>query len=263
MRELSVKYADEPLVLPQAIVNIPFIGPALEVTVTRVWNDPELRKQQFNEWLGPWVSELAGIVGAIGRTALQFAIAAIALFFFYRDGNAILEQVRRGLRKIVGAPADHYFRAVGDAARAVVSGLIVSALAQGFVAGVGYAIFDIGTPILLGSLTALTALVPFLGTVAVWGPISIWLLLSDQIVPAIELLAWGAIIVNPIDNVLKPLLISNATDIPLLLVLFGVMGGLLAFGLVGLFLGPLILSVLLAIWREWLAHDGATEAHRL
>jgi predicted PurR-regulated permease PerM len=94
--------------------------------------------------------------------------------------------------------------------------------------------------------------VPFLGTVAVWGPIGVWLLLADQKTIGVELLAWGAFIVNPTDNILKPLLISGATDIPLIIVLLGVMGGLIAFGLVGLFLGPLILAILLAIWREWL-----------
>jgi predicted PurR-regulated permease PerM len=254
-RELSTRFAEKPFVLPDAITRIPVIGPALNEALTDVWNGPELRKQQVSEWLEPWIRELAGIVGKIGRSVAQLAVTAVALFFFYRDGDEVLEQVRKGLRKVVGDPAEHYFKAVGDTTRAVVSGLIVSALAQGFIAGVGYAIIGVGTPILLGALTALTALVPFIGTVAVWGPIGVWLLLSDQIGAGLALLAWGALIVNPTDNILKPLLISNATDIPLVMVLFGVMGGLLAFGLIGLFLGPLILAVLLAIWREWLEED--------
>jgi predicted PurR-regulated permease PerM len=200
------------------------------------------------------------MVGKIGRSAAQLAVTAVALFFFYRDGDQVLTQVRKGLRKVVGDPADQYFKAVGDTTRAVVSGVIVSALAQGFIAGVGYAIIGVGTPILLGALTALTALIPFIGTVAVWGPISVWLLLSDQIGAGLALLTWGAVVVNLTDNILKPLLISNATDIPLVMVLFGVMGGLLAFGLIGLFLGPLILAVLLAIWREWLDEDAPARA---
>ncbi|GDX39207.1 AI-2E family transporter [Methylocystaceae bacterium] len=251
-RELSNKFVDKQLALPSVIANIPIIGPSINDTLIDFWNDPEFRKQKLNDWLEPWVREFAGIVGKIGRSLAQFALATIALFFFYRDGDQTLEQMRKGLRKIVGDPADRYFDAVGVTTRAVVSGLLVSAFTQGLIAGAGYAFIGVSAPVLLGALTALAALVPFIGTLMVWGPISLWLLLSDQIVSGIVLLAYGTLIINPTDNIIKPLLISNATDIPLVIVLFGVMGGLIAFGFVGLFLGPLILSVLLAIWREWL-----------
>ena len=80
-------------------------------------------------------------------------------------------------------------------------------------------------------------------------------LIAGRINAGLALLAWGVLIVHPTDNILRPLLISGATDVPMAVVFIGVMGGLLAFGLIGLFLGPLILSVLLAIWREWLAED--------
>ena len=252
-RELSKKYIDKSLELPEWIVTIPVIGSALNELLTGIWNDPALRQQQVKEWLEPWMHELAVVVGQIGRSAAQLAVTTVAIFFFYRDGDVVLEQVRKALRKVVGDTADDYFKAVGDTTRAVVSGLLISAMAQGLIAGAGYAFLGIGTPILLGALTAVTALIPFLGTLAVWGPIGVWLLLSDQLSMGLALLAWGAFIVNPTDNILKPLLISNATDIPLVIVLFGVLGGLLAFGLIGLFFGPLILAVLLAIWREWLS----------
>lgn len=251
-RELSNRFVEKQLALPSVIANIPVIGPSINDALVDLWNDPEIRKQKLNDWLEPWVREFAGIVGKIGRSLAQFALAAIALFFFYRDGDQTLEQMRKGLRKIVGVPADRYFDAVGVTTRAVVSGLLVSAITQGLIAGAGYAFIGISAPILFGALTALAALVPFIGTLMIWGPISLWLLLSDQIASGLVLLAYGTFIINPTDNIIKPLLISNATDIPLVVVLFGVMGGLIAFGFVGLFLGPLILSVLLAIWREWL-----------
>jgi predicted PurR-regulated permease PerM len=87
------------------------------------------------------------------------------------------------------------------------------------------------------------------------------LLLSDHIGAGLGLLAWGAFVVHPTDNILRPLLISSATDIPLLIVVFGVVGGLFAFGIVGMFLGPLILAVPLAIWREWLGDDQSAPAN--
>jgi predicted PurR-regulated permease PerM len=255
-RELLTELVDKPFVLPEWIVSIPAIGSALNDFLTDIWNNPELRQQQVKEWLEPWMSVLGSVVGKITRSAAQLAVATVAIFFFYRDGEEVMEQIRKALRKIVGDPVDDYVKAVGDTTRAVVSGLIVSALAQGLIACIGYAFIGFRAPILLGAVTAVTALVPFLGTVAVWGPIGIWLLLSDQLSTGLSLLAWGAFVVNPTDNILKPLLISNAIDVPLVIVLFGVLGGLLAFGLIGLFLGPLILAVLLSIWREWLSDDG-------
>lgn len=256
-RELSTRFADRPLVLPEAIARLPLIGPALDETLTGIWNDPARRSELVKEWLEPWTSALAGVLGKIGRSVAQVAMTAIAVFFFYRDGALVVEQLRMGLRKVVGPSADDYVDAIGETTQAVVSGLIVSALVQGLVAGIGYAVVGVGTPILLGALTSVTALVPFVGTVAVWAPIGIYLLLSDQIGAGLALLAWGGLVVSWTDNILKPLLISNATDIPLVIVLFGVMGGLLGFGFIGLFLGPLILAVLLSIWRKWLA--GAAE----
>ena len=260
---LSSRLSDRPLVLPDAVARIPVLGPALNDVLTAYWNDPSLWKQQLKEWLEPWISEFAGIIGKIGRSILQLMITGVTLFFFYRDGNQVLGQIQKGLRKLVGDPAEGYFKAIGETTNAVVSGLIVSALAQGLIAGIGYTIIGVGTPILLGALTALTSLIPIVGTVLIWGPVAVWLLLSDQIGAGLGLLAWGALVVNPTDNILRPLLISSATDIPLLIVLFGVVGGLVAFGMVGLFLGPLILTVLLAIWREWLGEDQTKPANRV
>jgi predicted PurR-regulated permease PerM len=257
-RELSTAF-DEPLVLPDAIARIPILGPVVDEALTSFWNDPEIRKQQVKDWLEPWSRELTGVVGQIGRTLSRLAVAIIVLFFFYRDGEAVLQQLRRALRLVVGEMADKYFLAIGETTRAVVFGLIVSALAQGFIAGVGYQILGVGPPILLGSMTAITALVPFLGTVVIWAPIGVALLLADRISTGLALLAWGTFIVNPTDNILKPLLISGATDVPLAVVLLGVIGGLLAFGLIGLFVGPLVLAILLAIWRQWLSENGGAQ----
>jgi predicted PurR-regulated permease PerM len=99
-------------------------------------------------------------------------------------------------------------------------------------------------------VTAIFALVPF-GTPLVWGSVSVWLLATGDTWAAAGLAAWGALVVSQIDNLFRPLVISSATRIPYILVLFGVLGGISAFGLVGLFLGPIVIAVLLAVWREW------------
>jgi predicted PurR-regulated permease PerM len=141
--------------------------------------------------------------------------------------------------------------AVGTTTQAVVYALVLGAIAQGVVAGVGYWLFGVEAPVLLGAVTALIALVPF-GAPIVWGSLSVWLLLTGNIWSGVGLLAWGVLLVSWMDNIVRPLVISSATRMPFLLVVFGVLGGVLAFGLVGLFIGPVLLAVSIALWREWL-----------
>ena len=106
-------------------------------------------------------------------------------------------------------------------------------------------------PVLFGAFTALIALMPF-GTPFVWGALGAWLLFTGKTLEGIGLLLWGTLVVSSVDNLIRPLVISSATHIPFLLVMFGVIGGLAAFGLIGMFVGPVIVAVLLALWREWL-----------
>jgi predicted PurR-regulated permease PerM len=106
--------------------------------------------------------------------------------------------------------------------------------------------------VLLGALTAAASIVPVVGTLLVMAPASLALFATGHLWPALGLIAWGTLLVHPVDNVLRPLLISNATKLPFLLVMFGVLGGLAAFGLIGVFIGPIALALAVAVWREWL-----------
>jgi Ca2+-transporting ATPase len=118
-------------------------------------------------------------------------------------------------------------------------------------AGFGYFVAGVKAPVLFGAITALLALIP-MGATLVWMPIGIYLIFMDQFWPGIGLLLWGFLVVSTVDNVIRPLVISGASRVPFLIVLFGVLGGLTAFGAVGLFLGPVILAVLLSVWQAWL-----------
>lgn len=112
-------------------------------------------------------------------------------------------------------------------------------------------------PVLLGLFTMFAALIPF-GTVVVWTSAGLWLLFHGQQWAGIGLLLWGALVVSWIDNVVRPLVISRTTQIPFVLVMLGVLGGLGSFGFIGLFVGPVILAIGLAVWREWLKQpDGS------
>lgn len=237
--------------LPPEVARLPWIGPEMERLLELSAEDPAALKAQMLEWFKPWADQSLRLLGDIGLTALRILFALLIAFFLYRDGEGLLGQARRLFSGLLGPRAGHYLKAMGDTTRAVLYGLVLTALAQGALAGAGYWVAGVGAPILLGALTAIFALIPF-GTPIVWGGVSAWLLFSGQVWEGAGLAAWGVLVVSQIDNLLRPLVISSATQIPYLWVLFGVLGGIAAFGLVGLFLGPIVIAVLLAVWREWM-----------
>lgn len=197
------------------------------------------------------------VIGGVGRNAAKFGLAVFALFFLYRHGDNVLAQFRGVATRWLGEAARGYIQAVGVTVRAVVFGIVLTALAQGTLAGLGYWVAGVPAPALWGAITALVSLIPFLGPV-VWVGLSLNLLAHGETQAALGLFLWGALVVSWIDNLIRPLVISGPTRIPFLLVFLGVLGGLNAFGLIGLFLGPVLLAVSVAIWREWLAHARST-----
>lgn len=239
------------LALPDFIRNLPWIGDDLQRMLDELTGDPETFRVQMNEWVRQGAELAVALIGDVGRNAAKLGFALITVFFLYRDGERVLQQVHRVLHRFLGERVNDYLAAVGSMTKAVVWGLVATALAQGFVAGLGYWWAGVAAPVLLGAITALIAMIPF-GTPFAWGTIGVWLLVSGNTADGIGLLLWGALVVSWVDNLVRPLVISNATRIPFLLVMFGVLGGLAAFGLVGLFLGPVVLAVLMAVWREWI-----------
>jgi predicted PurR-regulated permease PerM len=164
-----------------------------------------------------------------------------------------MEQIKIALERIVGARGEHYLTAIAITTRAVVYGIVLTALAQGLLAGVGYALAGMPGALLLAVITTIVAMIPFASPLA-WGLAVAWLALTGHPLEAVCLAVWGGIVIFTIDNILRPMVISSATEIPFLVVLFGVLGGLASLGMIGLFIGPVILAMLLAVWREWLTH---------
>ncbi|MGE5153972.1 MAG: AI-2E family transporter [Bdellovibrio bacteriovorus] len=236
--------------LPPEVARVPWLGPEIERLLELSAEDPAALRAQVLEWLKPWAEASLKVLGDIGLTAFKFAFALLTAFFLYRDGEPLLAQAGRLFHGLLGPRAGQYLKAMGDTTQAVLYGLVLTALLQGALAGIGYWAAGVQAPVLLGGVTAVFALVPF-GTPVVWGLVSLWLFLSGDTWAGAGLAAWGAIVVSQIDNLFRPLVISSATRIPYILVLFGVLGGIAAFGLLGLFLGPIVIAVLLAVWREW------------
>ncbi len=246
----QIRHGD--IVVPQFIRALPWIGEFLQNLLKDVTDNPDALRAQVSDWVRQGSDHAVAVVGELGRNAAKLGFALITIFFLYRDGERVLNQVVPVLRRFLGTRVDSYLAAVGGMTKAVVWGLIATALGQGALAGLGYWWAGVPAPVFLGAVTALIAMIPF-GTPFAWGSIGVWLLMTGDTTGGIGLLLWGALVVSWVDNLVRHLVISNATQIPFLLVMFGVLGGLAAFGLVGLFLGPVILAVLMAVWREWIA----------
>ncbi len=244
--------------LPEPIARVPWLGPWLQERLLELGADRAAWGRQLSDFAEQWGGRAMRLAGDLGLNLLRFGFALLTAFFLFRDGDRLLEQLRRILHDLLGDRVQTYFKAVGDTTRAVVYGLLLAALAQGLMAGLGYWVAGVSAPAFWGAATAVVALIP-LGAPLIWGSIGVWLLVQGEIGAGVGLLLWGALVVSWIDNLVRPMVISGVANIPFLLVLFGVLGGLAAFGLIGLFLGPVILAVLLALWREW----AASNAHRL
>ncbi|RZI44068.1 AI-2E family transporter [Herbaspirillum sp. HC18] len=245
--------------LPGIVSRVPWIGPKLQQALDHIVGDPLSLRTEALQLAQTWLGQVTDLLGGVGRNAAKMGLAVLTVIFIYRDGEILLGQVQRVLRRFVGPRADGYLAAIGGTTTAVLYGLVLTALAQGILAGLGYWAAGIHAPALLGALTALIALLPF-GTPFVWGGLGVWLLMTGRTLEGIGLLLWGGLVVSWVDNLIRPLVISSAAQIPFLLVMFGVLGGLAAFGLVGMFVGPVIVAVLLAVWREWLEERAPEEA---
>jgi predicted PurR-regulated permease PerM len=263
-RAVTAQLARGPVQVPEVIRQLPGVGAWLHDYLQALLADPARIEAQLRASLGEGREALIKVVGGVGRNALKFGLALLTLFFFYRDGVAVIAQARQVLFNFLGERVHGYIDAIGATTKAVVYGIVLTALAQGSLAGLGYWGAGVEAPAVLGAVTALIAFMPF-GAPLVWVPLSLWLLLTGQTWAGIGLFLWGALVVSWIDNLIRPLVISGVTRIPFLLVMFGVLGGLAAFGLIGLFVGPVILAVCMAVWREWLeeqAEEDRAEAAR-
>jgi predicted PurR-regulated permease PerM len=253
--------AHGPHPLPEVIRTIPGLGSLLQQNIDRYTQDPNALGREVMESLGHYMAQLTGLLGGIGRNLLKLLLTMLTLFFFYRDGESIAQQSQSVIRRFFGERVFPYIRTGGAITRAVLHGLLITAFAQGLMAGIGYRIVGLQGPVLLGVLTGVLSAVPVVGTAVVFVPLGVWLLLTGPPWQGVVLLLWCFLLVHPIDNILRPLLISNATRLPWLLVMFGAIGGLAALGLVGLFVGPVLLGIALVIWREWAGQrtDGRDE----
>jgi predicted PurR-regulated permease PerM len=199
---------------------------------------------------------IVAVASGIGANAFKFAVTMVTLYVFYVSGERILATARSLAGTLLPGAPEGFLERIGDSVRAVVFGLIGTGLVQGALTAVGLAVAGVPSPIALGAMTVFVSLIPG-GGGAVSVASALWLVLEGRWLAAALLAGWGVAVVSSVDNVVRPLLISAGGGIPFLLVFFGVLGGLAAFGLVGLFLGPVLLSVAFTLVVEFARTRGA------
>lgn len=221
--------------------------------------------EQWNAVLGTpggiadWIrhSEHASLLGwakSLGQQVLRrsvvLAFTLFALFFLYRDGEALADQLLVLMRDKLGEHSEAYLQHAVAAVRATVNGLVLVGMGEGVLTGAAYAIADLPSPAVWGALTGFTAVIPFAAPI-VFGAAALVLAAQGSMIAAIAVAAWGAVVLFVADHFVRPLLIGSAIRLPFLWVLLGILGGLETLGLLGLFLGPVIMALALALWGEW------------
>lgn len=186
----------------------------------------------------------------LGHGVLEMTLAAFIAFFFYRDGEALLKSLGETTELLAGVQAENILAIVKGTVHGVMVGLLGTALAQGFIAGIGFAIAGVPAAMLLGVTTFLLSLIP-IGPPLVWGGAAIWLYQQGEPGWAIFMLLWGFLLISSVDNIIKPLLIGRGSSMPFLLAMLGVLGGVFAFGFVGIFIGPTLLAIGFNLLQQW------------
>jgi predicted PurR-regulated permease PerM len=234
---------------PDFLADVPLIGSRLTERWRELAADGKL-SDEARQMLRAAIQWLLGVAAALGGGIAQLALSIFCAFFFYRDGEAALQRLTDVLGHVAGNRARHLLATAYGTLKGVVYGVIGAALAQASLAAFGYWLSGVPAPFLLVLATGFFGIIPG-GPAIIWLPAAIWLFRSGETAWAIFVALWSVILVGNIDNVIRPLFVSRGSALPLLLVLIGILGGAMAFGLVGIFLGPTILAILYSLMREW------------
>jgi len=245
------RLSTEPMDPPGWIQNFPLVGS----TVANFWRNLSGSQVEVARALQAIAEPLRDVAlaagGTLGGGLLQLLLAVFLLFFLYRDGHELAGRFERAFERVAGPDAAELIAVAQNTVRSVMLGMAGTAVAQGLVATLGFAIAGVPAPLLLGAATFVTSPIPF-GPPIVWGGAAIWLYASGETGWAIFMVIYGAVVISSVDNFLKPLLISRNSGLTLAPTLLGVFGGVIAFGFMGLFIGPTLLALALNVGGKWL-----------
>lgn len=235
---------------PPWVAGLPLVGESVAATWATFAHDTAGLLEELHAYIEPARNLLLGAGKTVLAGILQLALSVFIAFFLFRDGEAIIDGARGALERLAGERGQRLAAVATLTVRGVVVGILGTALAQGVLMAIGLWLVGIKAAPLLGLVTFFLSPVP-IGPPLVWIPAGLWLLQQGSIGAGTFILLWGLLVVSTVDNVLKPLIISRGSNLPFVLVLLGVLGGAVAFGFIGVFLGPVLLAVGAALVREW------------
>jgi predicted PurR-regulated permease PerM len=240
---------------PAWLAGLPFFGSDL----VAAWEKIALAGlQDFMKKLAPYggiaIRWFAAEVGGFGALVLQFLLTVVFAALLYARGEQATTWIKRFGRRLAGPRGEHSIQLAGQAVRGVALGVVVTAVAQSVLGGIGLAVSGIPFAAILTAVMFMLA-VAQIGPLLVLGPSVAWLYWSGSTVWGTFLLIW-TLVVGTMDNFLRPMLIKKGADLPFLLIFAGVVGGLIAFGLIGIFVGPVVLAVAHTLLAAWVEEDG-------
>ncbi|EFH10760.1 AI-2E family transporter [Teichococcus cervicalis] len=237
--------------------RIPWVGEFLRER----WDALQLDFTPLTDMLRPYAGVIAqqalGVLLAVLSGLAELILAILLSFFFYRDGPRMAAGLEGLVVRIAGAQARRLVQLTANVTTGVVYGLLGTAVAQGLMTGFGLWISGVPQPALLAVIAGIISVLP-VGAPLVWLPAALWLFSQGSTGWGLFLLVYGAGGISSVDNVIRPWLISRGADLPLLLTILGALGGVFAFGFLGLFLGPVLLAVGFTLLRDWAEEEPQT-----
>jgi len=237
--------------VPAWLQHLPFLGQQLDAWWQAHLAQPQSAKQLLDGLGGQNLTEWSkALGGALLSRMLQAFLTFLTLFMLLRHGEYVGNHVLTAIDRWFGRPGERLAETMAEAVRGTVNGTILVALGEGILIGAGFFMAGVPDAALFAILTTAFAMLP-LGAWLAFGTAAVFLVLSGgSIAAAAIIFAWGALVMMIGDNVVQPALIGNAVRLPFLWTLLGILGGLETFGLIGLFLGPVLMAALLTIWRQ-------------
>jgi len=239
---------------PGWLSGLPLVGGEIDANWHRLAGDREELNTAVKQLIAP-ARQLALALGGIAANGLlQLALVLFVTFFLYRDGTAISQALYIGSRKLGGELGENMLDKARGTVMGVMLGIVGTAAAQGTVAMIGFLIAGVPEAVLLGFATFFLSMIP-IGPPLIWGGAAAWLYSEGQTAWAIFLVLYGLFVISSIDNFVKPILIARGAGLSILLIALGVLGGVLVFGFIGIFLGPVLLALGDMLLRRWLREE--------
>ncbi|HWT53861.1 MAG TPA: AI-2E family transporter [Rhodocyclaceae bacterium] len=235
---------------PDWLARLPLVGESLHDYWQQFVHNGDRLVNELAKLAEPARNAALAAGKGVGRGALDIALSVFLAFFFFVYGEALARRLRIAMVRLAGDRAERLLEIARGTVTGVIYGILGTALAQGVLAAIGFGIAGVPAAMLLGLATAFLSPVP-VGPPLIWGGAAFWLFQQGQSGWAIFVVLWGLLVVSTVDNVIKPLIISRGSSLPFAIVLLGVLGGAVAFGVIGLFIGPTLLAVGYRLTMEW------------